>query len=77
MATDIDPLDALAESTRRYRETERAHEKSRDAVVECIVTALKAGKRPTDVAARSPFTDAYVRRLARENGIQAQPRRRG
>lgn len=71
---DMDALDALVESTRRYRETERAHEQARGELIRCIVAALRAGKRPTDVAARSPFTDAYVRRVARENGIPARPR---
>lgn len=69
-----DPLDALDESTNRYRETEKAHEASRTAVIADVVSALKAGKRPTDVTAHSPFTDAYVRKLARENGIEPAPR---
>jgi hypothetical protein len=34
-----------------------------------VLAALRAGERPTDVAAKSPFTEAYVRKLARENGI--------
>jgi len=68
------PLDALDNSTRRYRETEAAHEESRQAVIADVVAALRAGERPTDVVARSPFTDAYVRRLARENGIEAKSR---
>ncbi|MFC4012788.1 hypothetical protein ACFOY2_36530 [Nonomuraea purpurea] len=76
MTDDKDPLDALDESARRYRETEQAHEQARQAVVECVLAALRAGKRPTDVAARSPFTGTYVRRLARENGILAQPRKK-
>lgn len=75
MATDSNPLSALEESTRRYRRTEKAHEQARDDVITAVVAALKAGERPTDVVARSPFTDAYVRRLARENGIA--PARRG
>ncbi|MBG0818189.1 hypothetical protein [Planomonospora sp. ID82291] len=69
-----DPLDALDASTRRYRETEAEHEKSRTAVIADVVAALKAGQRPTDVVKHSPFTDAYVRRLAREHGIEAKPR---
>lgn len=68
------PLDALDESTRRYRETEAAHEESRKAVIKDVVAALKASERPTDVTAHSPFTDAYVRKLARENGIEPAPR---
>ncbi|MEU9833250.1 hypothetical protein AB0D67_17130 [Streptosporangium sp. NPDC048047] len=68
------PLEALDDSTRRYRETEAEHERSRTAVIADVVSALKAGERPTDVVKRSPFTDAYVRKLAREHGIEAKPR---
>lgn len=71
-----DPLDELEESTRRYRRTEKAHDQSRDDVIAKVVAALKADKRPTDVVKRSPFTDAYVRRIAREHGIEAKPRRK-
>jgi hypothetical protein len=38
--------------------------------VDAVLAALRAGMRPTDVTARSPFTAAYVRRLAREAGIE-------
>ena len=31
--------------------------------------ALKAEKRPTDVASRSPFSAAYLRKVARLHGI--------
>jgi hypothetical protein len=71
---DRDPLDKLDESTRRYRRTEKAHEQSRDEVIADVVAALRAGERPTDVVRRSPFTDAYVRRIARDHGIQGKPR---
>ncbi|MER7131235.1 hypothetical protein [Streptosporangium saharense] len=74
MSTDT-PLDALDASTHRYRETEAAHEKSRQAVIADVLAALRAGERPTDVVARSPFTDAYIRKLARDNGIEAKPRK--
>lgn len=67
---EIDPLDALDTSTQRYRTTEAEHEKSREAVIADVLAALRAGKRPTDVVDRSPFTAAYVRRLARDQGIE-------
>lgn len=69
-----DPLDALDESTRRYRATEQAHEESRKAVTADVVAALRAGKRPTDVTDHSPFTAAHVRKIARDNGIEPSPR---
>lgn len=34
-----------------------------------MLAALRAGEHPTDVAAKSPFTETYVRKLAREGGI--------
>lgn len=73
MAT-TDPLDALDDSTRRYRETEKAHENARSDVISDVIAALKAGKRPTDVVEHSPFTAAHVRKIARDNGIEPSPR---
>jgi len=61
----------LDQATRRYRKTEQAHSIARDAAIQAALAALRAGQRPTDVADRSPFTAAYVRRLAREHGIEA------
>jgi hypothetical protein len=69
-------LEAVREDTRRYRETEAAHERSRGAVTGLVLAALRGGERPTDVAAESPFTSAYVRKLAREAGIPDYPLRR-
>jgi hypothetical protein len=68
-------LERLDASTRRYRRTEAAHEESRKASIADVLAALRAGARPTDVANRSPFTDTYVRRIARDNGLA--PRRKG
>ncbi|MFB7852809.1 hypothetical protein ACFC34_38150 [Streptomyces sp. NPDC056053] len=59
----------LDQATRRYRKTEEAHEEARTAAIAAVVAALRDGMRPTDVTDRSPFTAAYVRRIARENGI--------
>jgi hypothetical protein len=63
--------DAVREATRRYRQTEQAHEQARDELVAVVVEALKAGERPTDVTSWSPFTATYVRKLARKHGIAA------
>jgi hypothetical protein len=71
------PLAKLDECTARYRQTEDAHEQARQDVIAAALDALKARERPTDVAEHSPFTDAYIRRLARENGIKAHPRSKG
>ena len=65
----MDELEAVGQATRQYRQTEKAHEESRKAVTASVLAALRADQRPTDVAAESPFTETYVRKLARENGI--------
>lgn len=66
----MDSMTKLDQAASRYRETERVHEEARDAAVTAVVEALREGERPTDVTARSPFTAAYVRRIARDNGIE-------
>jgi len=65
---------AIRDATARYQETDAAHERARAELVKTVVAALKAGERPTDVTDWSPFTAAYVRKLARSHGIEA-PRR--
>lgn len=62
---------AIKDAGRRYQQTERAHDKAREDLAAVIIEALKAGERPTDVTAWSPFTPAYIRRLARDHGIKA------
>jgi hypothetical protein len=63
----------LAAATRRYNHTAAKHEEARQDVIAAAVAALKAGDTPTEVAEQSPFTPAYVRRLAREHGIPPAP----
>jgi hypothetical protein len=53
----------------RYEETEAAHQAARDEIVDAIIAALRAGKHPTEVSEWSPFSDTYVRGLARKHGI--------
>lgn len=66
-------LDEVTAQTRRYRRTEKAHDEAREAVVAAVVAALKARVPPTRVADASPFTASYVRKLAREHGIEPAP----
>lgn len=70
----MDPMERLDKATEQYRETEAAHKDSRTEAVMAVVDALRAGKKPTEVTNRSPFTAAYVRRIARENGIEGDRR---
>jgi hypothetical protein len=67
----MDELDAVSQTTRHYEQTGAEHERSRLASIAAVLAALRAGKRPTEVIARSPFKEAYVRRLARQDGIPA------
>ncbi|GGQ67134.1 hypothetical protein [Couchioplanes azureus] len=64
-----DARDRLAAATRRYRDSEAAHEEARQQVIEAALEALRANITPTEVEKLSPFTGAYIRRLAREKGI--------
>ena len=66
MTEDLEKLRAAARSYANY--TEKA-EQARQQVFTLVISALRAGERPTDVAEASPFTAAYVRRIARENGV--------
>ncbi|MFK4091128.1 hypothetical protein ACI2LF_43885 [Kribbella sp. NPDC020789] len=69
-----DVRDELAEATRLYRQTESAHEAARQAVIAASLDALRAGVTPNEVEQLSPFTTAYVRKLARAEGIPPAPR---
>lgn len=64
-------LEELDAATAEYEATEETHDRARDRVVAAIVAALRAEVEPTVVADRSPFTAAYIRRLAREAGVPA------
>ncbi|GIM87949.1 hypothetical protein Sar04_46850 [Salinispora arenicola] len=64
-----DTREQLSAATKRYRRTEAAHEAAREAVIMAVVAALRDGLGPTDVERLSPFSGAYVRKLAREHEI--------
>ena len=64
-----DAREALAAATRRYRRTEGAHEEARQETINAVLAALRAGIGPTEVERLSPFTGAYIRKVAREAGI--------
>jgi hypothetical protein len=66
----MDEATALDEATRRYRRTKKAHDDARKTASAALVDALRAGMPPTEATERSPFSAAYVRRIARENGIE-------
>lgn len=62
-------MDEHEAAVRRTGRRVAAHKPEHAAHVAAVVEALKAGKRPTDVASWSPFTAAYLRKLAREAGV--------
>jgi hypothetical protein len=64
-----DPREQLLAATRRYQRTEADHAEARQQVIEAALAALRANIGPTEVERLSPFTAAYIRRLAREQGI--------
>jgi hypothetical protein len=63
----------LAAATQRYQATETAHEEARQAAIQAVIAALRGQVGPTEVAGLSPFTAAYVRKLARDHGIPPAP----
>lgn len=60
----------LRDATRRYDRARVKLDEAKSEVVAAIVAALRTGATPTEVAATAPFTPAYVRRIAREHGIE-------
>jgi hypothetical protein len=63
-------IDMLAAATRKFERTRKAHDAAKAEVIQAALDALRAGERPTDVADKSPFTPAYIRRIARDAGIE-------
>ncbi|MEU4558603.1 hypothetical protein AB0F72_09435 [Actinoplanes sp. NPDC023936] len=69
-ATPEEALARLTEARTTYAHAETAFEKAREDVIGTVVTALRAGVPPTVVATTSGFTAAYVRKIARDHGIE-------
>lgn len=65
-ATELADLDT---ATERYEQAKTALEAAQEDVIAKVVAALRAGEMPTVVAKRSPFTEAYVRKIARDHNI--------
>ena len=64
-------MDEHEAAVRRTGRKVAAHKRERAEHLAAVVAALKADKRPTDVASWSPFTAAHLRKLAREAGVPA------
>lgn len=66
----------LAEQARRYRRAQTALDEAGKAAMATALELLRAKVPPTEVAKLSPFTDSYIRKAAREAGIEpARPPR--
>lgn len=59
----------LAEATKRYKRHDKGRREAGDLAIAKAIELLHAGVGPTEVASLSPFTDAYIRKYAREAGI--------
>jgi hypothetical protein len=62
MDTD-DPIDQINAAKAVYKRTKTAHEKAQEQLAKAVVNALRAGKRPADVARASEWDREYNRRL--------------
>lgn len=67
-------LGHLRDCSETYERTRAERESARAAVNEVIIEALESGATPTEVNKLSPFTPAYVRRIAKEAGVAPRPK---
>lgn len=63
--------DDLIAATERYRAFKAQWDEVQKATVDAVIAALKVDMSPTEVTELSPYTAAYVRKLARGAGIPA------
>lgn len=69
-----DENDLIKAEAARYKRATEAATKSRLTLTELVIDALREpDAKPADIARRAEWTPAYVRKLARENGIEADP----
>lgn len=67
----------LVEATKRYKRADATRKEAGDAAIDSALKLLRAGVGPTEVAQLSPFTDAYIRKHARDAGIPPAREPRG
>lgn len=65
----------LAEAAKAYKETKEAHKHAANVAREAVLAALKAGNSVPEVTKAGPFTYAYVRGIAEDNGIPRDERK--
>lgn len=69
-----DPPDPIAAAAARYKRDNSKAESSRQELAGLVLAALREpDAKPVEIAKRAEWTPAYVRKLARDNDIQADP----
>lgn len=71
--TDPPEMKELDAVTARLGKIEKEREQLRDRATDLVLAALRKQVPPTEVADRSPFSSAHVRKLARDSGIPPAP----
>ncbi|MFG3051818.1 hypothetical protein ACGFZP_12835 [Kitasatospora sp. NPDC048239] len=70
MTTTTD--DPITTAAARYKRDEAKAKQSRTALTDLVLAALREpDAKPAEIARRADWTPAYVRKLARDNGIEA------
>lgn len=66
--------DPITTAAARYKRDKEKADKSRKELATLVLDALREpGAEPVDIARRAEWTSAYVRKLARDNHIDADP----
>lgn len=70
----MDEMDTLRQATKRLKRLDDDMTDARNDTYAAVIAALRAGHTPTEVTDASPYTAAYVRKIARQNGIEPATR---
>lgn len=69
-----DAIAAQDASTRRYKRAVQVKDEASEQSIDDALASLRLGVPPGVVEKHSPFTGSYIRKLARENGIEGDPK---
>lgn len=67
--TDDAKMSELAAVTAKLRKIDKERDPLRERATQLVLDLLRAGTSPTEVVEASPYSAAYVRKLARDNDI--------
>jgi hypothetical protein len=68
-----DVRDQLRRASAKYLKTGQERDAAQEALVAVVVAALRQGLTPTEVVELSPYSPAYIRKIARQHQIPAAP----